>query len=114
MGYKAGEIPAEFPTDKTKADPDPWRWIPTSFNISTLSMEVMLRTDDAIFLRLPRELWRSCGPCICNNCKCAEGYWDTLAISTKKRPGTNDFSWTVHMPEVPHFSSSVLTPTPPK
>jgi hypothetical protein len=92
------------PDDKSKSKPeDAWKWIPTSFNVSTLSMKVLLRTDSTIFLRLPRELWRSCGRCICPSCvenKRAEGWWDTLAIALNK-PAGNDFSWVVHMPEVP-------------
>lgn len=89
--------------DMTKATDDPWAWTATSINISTLSMEVILRTKDTIFMRLPKELWRSCNGCACYHCQKNNslGWWDTLAISTVKREGTNDFSWTVHMPEVP-------------
>jgi hypothetical protein len=81
---------------------DPWKWIPTSFNVSTLNMPVIKRTDTMIFLRLPNELWRSCGRCSCPNCKAnnrSEGWWDTLAIPVNK-PSGNDFSYVVHMPEV--------------
>jgi hypothetical protein len=77
------------------------QWIPTSFNISTLSMPVIKRTESTIFLRLPRELWRALDKCCCNSCRKngGNGWWDTLAISVNK-PSGNDFSWVVHMPEV--------------
>ena len=57
-----------------------------------------LSTDGStVFIRLPRELWRSAGPCGCPHCKGKEGFWDTLAVSTKPTRW-NDTAWTVHFP----------------
>jgi hypothetical protein len=68
---------------------------------ASLAMEVILRTKETTFLRLPRELQREipCG-CDCSHCTKdpALAKWDTLAIATKTPKG-NDFSWTVHMPD---------------
>lgn len=50
------------------------------------------------FVRLPRELWRSAGICHCPHCKGGEGFWDTLAVSTKLVDGRNTTAWTVHYP----------------
>lgn len=51
-----------------------------------------------IFVRLPRELWRSCGSCDCPRCRGGEGFWDTLAVPTDGRGHT----YTVHHPEARH------------
>lgn len=59
------------------------------------------RVKDTIFVPLPRELWRECGPCACPVCKerkSEHSYWDTLAISANATG--NDFTWTVHFPEL--------------
>lgn len=68
--------------------------VPTSLTPATLSMNVLVfdRRRGATYVRLPTELWRSCGICRCSSCNGAEGYWDTLVIPAK---GT---TWTVHMP----------------
>lgn len=63
--------------------------------------DVTGRHGGAVFIRLPRELWRPCGPCNCSHCKGAIGYWDTLAVSAKA-PKRADYAWTVHHPEI-HF-----------
>lgn len=69
----------------------------TTITEQLLSMRVM-RAENTIFMRLPRELWRSCGICKCEICQGSEGFWDTLAVSTMKGGGP-DFTWTVHHPE---------------
>jgi hypothetical protein len=56
------------------------------------------RYGDTIFLPLPPELWRSCGPCACPDCKGGEGFWDTIAIAKNPDPKKPDFTWTVHCP----------------
>lgn len=62
-------------------------------------MQVIMRRGDCIFVRLPRELWRSCGRCDCSHCKGSEGFWDTLGVTTKPVARRNDTTWVVHMPE---------------
>lgn len=87
--------------EQSRNPDDAWKWIPTSFNVRTLSMPVILRTDTMLYVRLPQELWRSCGACSCPSCKAnnrAEGWWDTLAIPLNKPEGP-DYSFCVHMPE---------------
>jgi hypothetical protein len=54
------------------------------------------RLLNTILIPLPREAWRSAGHCNCAHCKGNEGFWDTLAVSTK----TDDYAWTVHAPEL--------------
>jgi hypothetical protein len=56
------------------------------------------RVGETIFVRLPRELWRSAGNCACPVCNGAEAFWDTLAISAKPCK-SNDTAWTVHYPK---------------
>lgn len=61
-----------------------------------------------IFIPLPRELWRPCGDCMCDECKANKktipGYvpsWDTLAVASKPDPTrVIQSSWTVHMPKL--------------
>lgn len=63
-------------------------------------MQIIATTKDAVYLRLPRELWRPTGnACQCPHCKGADGYWDTLAVPTSHTKGNT--AWTVHMPD-PH------------
>ena len=50
---------------------------------------------DTLYVALPRELWRSAGPCDCAHCKGKEGFWDTVAVSPSKA-----YTWTVHAPEL--------------
>ncbi len=64
------------------------------------SMPVILRTKDAIYLRIDEALQRPCDGCDCPYCKAHPNEtpsWDTLAIPLKISP--TDFSWTVHMPD---------------
>lgn len=52
----------------------------------------------AIYVPLPREVWRSCGECHCPECQGREGFWDTLVV-----PGANDgqpYTFTVHFPKL--------------
>ena len=58
------------------------------------------RKGNAIFIPLPRELWRSAGRCDCKVCKGAEGFWDTLAVHADPRKRDRDYAWTVHYPEL--------------
>jgi len=69
--------------------------IPTSLSPATLTMSILVfdRRRATTYVRLPKELWRSCGICRCVQCNGQEGYWDTLVIPAK---GT---TWTVHMPD---------------
>lgn len=67
---------------------------------ATLSIKIT-RRDDSIFIPLPRVLWRSFGPCSCQHCNGAEGFWDTLALSKKPRTdNASDYTTTVHYPEL--------------
>jgi hypothetical protein len=58
------------------------------------------RLLNTILIPLPREAWRSAGNCNCSHCKGQEGFWDTLAVSTKADVRGADYSWTVHAPEL--------------
>ena len=58
---------------------------------------IIERRPSTIFIRMPREQWRSAGRCDCPVCQGGEGFWDTLAVATENRP--NDYAWTVHMPD---------------
>lgn len=74
---------------------------------STLAMRVLVRTDEAIYLRLPRELQRPIdGSCECPQCKANPelATWDTLIVpisapKNDKHPWRYEFSGTVHMPD---------------
>jgi hypothetical protein len=75
---------------------------PQSIN-SLLSMEVIASTDEAVYLRLPREMREPCG-CSCEFCKAhpTESWWDTLVVATKPKMrghGRDRWSWRCHMPE---------------
>lgn len=76
---------------------------------ATLSMAVIARAKDAVYLRLPRELQRDCdGGCACDHCRKepALAKWDTLVVPTKPFPrGGHDWSYTVHLPDpaIPAF-----------
>jgi hypothetical protein len=50
-----------------------------------------------MYLRIPKELQVSCGPCSCSTCQGQEGFWDTLAINTNAT--ATDMAWTCHMPD---------------
>lgn len=70
---------------------------------STTCMEVIAWTDDAVYLRLSRDLQEEV-ECACQHCKKNNGigYWDTLAVPTKPQKGLHyQFSSRVHMPN-PH------------
>ena len=56
------------------------------------------RYEDTIFIPLPKEAWRSCGDCNCDRCRGGEGYWDTIAVSAKKKGYR--YTWMVHRPEL--------------
>lgn len=62
-------------------------------------MSVILRTKDAVYLRMPQKLWEPI-TCDCETCKRnnRRGYWDTLVVATKRDPKKNDYAWTCHMP----------------
>jgi hypothetical protein len=63
--------------------------------------------ETTILIPLPRELWRSAGPCRCSNCKGREGFWDTLAVSADPpSTGRADTAWTVHAPEAHRIEGS--------
>jgi hypothetical protein len=51
-----------------------------------------------ILVPLPREAWRSAGNCHCSHCKGREGFWDTLAVSTRSGANGSEYAWTVHAP----------------
>jgi len=64
-------------------------------------MDVIRRTKETIYLRLPREQWREMeSKCECSICKKngGKGYWDTLAISVKAPKKGNDYACEVHFP----------------
>ena len=70
--------------------------------LTHLSMSVIARGPDAIYLRLPAALQRDCGGCSCDYCKAHPEHtptWDTLAIPMHETDKRNDTSWTVHMPD---------------
>lgn len=61
----------------------------------------LVRHNGGIFLPLPAEAWRPIdGGCKCPHCKDFTPFWDTLAVSAKRKKGYNDFSWTVHCPDI--------------
>lgn len=67
----------------------------------TLNGATVKRVGETVFIALPRELWRKCGPCACATCKKTgqqTSYWDTLAVPVV--PKGYDYAWTVHMPEL--------------
>ena len=75
---------------------------------STFSRQVT-RVKDTIFIPLPRELWRKVGgTCACPVCKAdgTAGYWDTLAIGTKKDE-RYDSTWTVHYPALHYVTDRI-------
>lgn len=59
------------------------------------------RKEKAIFVPLPREMWRSSGttPCTCGKCF-GTGYYDTLAVSNEPLKRFSDTTWMVHYPEL--------------
>lgn len=66
-----------------------------------MTLDVIKRDKNMIFMRLPRELWKSAGRCDCKSCNGSEGFWDTLAVCTKVPAGKDrerDYAYTVHMP----------------
>jgi hypothetical protein len=63
------------------------------------SMQVICRTDECVFVRLPRELQRDAGICNCDYCKGKTAYWDTLAIPLVSTGRDRDYTYTVHMPD---------------
>jgi hypothetical protein len=62
-------------------------------------MRVIAQTDDAVYLRIPKELQVESdfagGQCSCGHCD-GSGKWDTLVVPTH---GNYQFSATVHMPD---------------
>ena len=63
------------------------------------SMQVIGRTKEAVYLRLPKKLQRDCiGGCGCEHCtkNPALAKWDTMVVSIR---GKDDHSWTVHLPD---------------
>jgi len=68
--------------------------------VGKLNGQAVKRVKDTIFVRLPRELWRSAGKCSCPICGGREGFWDTLAVGKDAPKGHGaDYAWTVHYPE---------------
>jgi hypothetical protein len=67
---------------------------------STLSMEVIARAEDAVYLRLPKELQRDTDGCNCDICKKdpSKAKWDTLVVPTDPK-GKYQWTHTVHMPD---------------
>jgi hypothetical protein len=64
--------------------------------------EVIHIGKDAVYVRLPRDMWQSCGRCDCPTCKGNEGFWDTLAIPKS----VGEMTWQVHMPQPPDARGS--------
>ena len=87
--------------------------IPTSISPATFSMSVIATAKDGTnYVRLPRELWRSCGVCHCPSCLGKEGFWDTLAVPAYSTdPVHPNYSWTVHMPNPAEFRAYVAKET---
>lgn len=67
-----------------------------------LSMRVIERRSDTLYLRLPHELQREIhGGCQCEYCRYHQALtpmWDTLAVPISAVIGDYDCSWVVHMP----------------
>lgn len=63
---------------------------------------VLGRWRNTIFIRIPRQLQEPCRlGCSCDYCKAHPNEvpaWDTLAVGATS-PKTNDYAWTVHMPD---------------
>ncbi len=67
-------------------------------------MTVITRNKTAIYMRIPREMQVAIdGGCSCDHCKANPGLakWDTLVVeSSAPNPRkSNDFCFTVHMPD---------------
>lgn len=62
-----------------------------------MTMEILARTKDAVYLRLPLEMQRDAGGCSCEQCKQdpALAKWDTLCVPVT---GAYEHAHTVHMP----------------
>ena len=79
------------------------------FNTPVTSMEVLARSKDAVYLRIPKDLQQLCtGGCDCPHCTVdpQAAAWDTLVVPTKAPRGKgNDFSSRCHLPDaaVPEF-----------
>lgn len=68
---------------------------------------VLLRTKDAVYIRLPRDLAHPIAfGCSCDYCKAHPGEvprWDTLLVPRSKPTKGNDYVSTVHMPDFVGF-----------
>ena len=58
---------------------------------------IVNQPGSALYIPLPRELWRECGSCDCEHCKGGVGFWDTLGVATT---GILPRTWTLHAPEL--------------
>ncbi len=76
---------------------------------------VIARTKDAIYIRLPRAVQISRGPCSCGKCD-GQGFNDTLVVATKPDKRSNDYTYTVHMPDrsIEGFLAYVASKEKPK
>lgn len=71
------------------------------------TMDVIARTDSAVYLRIPKELQRPIDKCQCPYCKAhpeVAPTWDTLVVPVGNSTG---YASTVHMPDPVQFSASV-------
>jgi hypothetical protein len=64
-------------------------------------MQIIARNDSAIYLRIPKELQQSAGPCDCSHCKGQEGFWDTLGVPLATGLVQLNAAWTLHWPVPP-------------
>jgi len=82
--------------------------LPAGLTASHTSMAIIARTKDAIFVRLPEFLQRSCDGCSCDYCKAHPDKtpaWDTLVVPIRCDPRKADFTYTVHMPDPQTFKA---------
>jgi hypothetical protein len=73
----------------------------------TLStLDVIARTEDAVYLRLPKELQRPIDRCVCPYCdshKHESPAWDTLCVPVSGA----GYASTVHMPDPLEFEAAI-------
>lgn len=68
-------------------------------------------SPDAVYVRLPKSLWKPAGICECNHCGGKESFWDTLCIPLNSSHKNYDEPHTVHWPELEQTGIGVTLQT---
>jgi hypothetical protein len=74
---------------------------------------VLVRTQEAIYIRIPDSIASECGGCSCDYCKRHSENtprWDTLVVPLqyeRKQHPRPDTAWTVHMPDPETFREAM-------